>query len=120
MNTLTLVGVKLSNKIKSNEMSVCQSQQRECELSPNSQEIARAQQADPNIQKLTKVTKYTTQLMEHTQVLCKGTVMVLPAALQHRAVSWHHRCLYLQHPGSTHLQDTLHAEMYWKGMCNTI
>jgi len=43
--------------------------------------IAEAQQADPSIQKLTKDIQYTTQLMEQTQVLCKGTVMVLPAAL---------------------------------------
>jgi len=50
-------------------------------------EIAEAQQADSNIHKLTKCTKYTTQLVDHMQVLCKDTAMALPAALQHRAVS---------------------------------
>ena len=44
--------------------------------------------------------------------------MVLPAALQHRAVSCYHH--YLQCPGATHLEETLCAAMYWKGMPNTI
>ena len=44
--------------------------------------------------------------------------MVLPTALQHRAMSWYHH--YLQHPGATRLEETLRAAMYWKGMQNTI
>jgi hypothetical protein len=44
--------------------------------------------------------------------------MVIPKVLQRRAVSWYHH--YLQHPGHTRLEETLHAAMYWKGMRNTI
>ena len=44
--------------------------------------------------------------------------MVIPKVLQHRAVSWYHH--YLQYPGHTRLEETLHAAMYWKGMQNTI
>ena len=44
--------------------------------------------------------------------------MVIPRVLQRRAVSWYHH--YLQHPGHTRLEETLHAAMYWKGMRNTI
>jgi hypothetical protein len=81
-------------------------------------EIAEAQASDPNIHKLTKDPQYTRQLVENTQVLCKGTVIVLPTALQHRAIRWYHH--YLQHPGATRLEETLRAAMYWKGMWNTI
>ena len=77
-------------------------------------EIAEAQEADPNIYKLTKYLQYTRQLVENTQVLCKGTAMVLPTALRHRAISWYHH--YLQHPGATRLKETLRAVMYWKGV----
>jgi hypothetical protein len=81
-------------------------------------EIAEAQETDPNIQKLTTDPQYTRQLVENTQVLCKGTTIVLLAALWHRAISWYHH--YLQHPGATHLKKTHRAAMYWKGMRNTI
>ena len=43
--------------------------------------IAEAQEIDPNIHKLTKDPQCTRQLVEHTQVQCKGTAMVLPTAL---------------------------------------
>ncbi len=46
-------------------------------------EIMEAQKADPTIKTLTSDQKYTTQLVENTQVLCKGTAMVLPTALRH-------------------------------------
>ncbi len=44
--------------------------------------------------------------------------MVIPKALQHRAVSWYHH--YLQHPGHTRLKETLRSAMYWKGMRNSV
>jgi hypothetical protein len=69
-------------------------------------------QADPNILRLTEDPQYTRQLVENTQVLCKGAAMVLPFALQHRAISWYHH--YLQHPGVTHLEEMLCAAMYWR------
>ncbi len=62
--------------------------------------------------------KYSTHLVEDTEVLCKDGKMVIPKVLQRRAVSWYHH--YLQHPGHTRLEETLHAAMYWKGMRNTI
>ena len=81
-------------------------------------EIAEAQLSDPSIQKLASDKKYTIRLVEDTQVLCKGTVMVFPTVLCHRAISWYHH--YLQHPGATHLKETLRAVMHWTGMKTTI
>ena len=85
---------------------------------PAIKKIAEAQETYPNIHKLTSDSKYNRQLVENTQVLCKCTAMVLPTALQHKAISWYHH--YLQHPGTTSLEETLRAVMYWKGMQNTI
>ena len=51
------------------------------------QEIVEAKQNDPHLQTLACDHKLTMQLVENTQVLCKGMAMVLPTALQHRAVS---------------------------------
>ena len=51
-------------------------------------------------------------------MLSKGTAMVLPTALHHRAISWYHH--YLQHPGATCLEETLRAAMYWTGMRSTV
>ena len=59
-------------------------------------EIALAQVDDLVLKKLSKTDKYSTQLVEDTQVLCKNGKMVIPKVLQHRAVSWYHH--YLQHP----------------------
>jgi hypothetical protein len=81
-------------------------------------EIAHAQEDDLVLKKLSKTDKYSTQLVEDTPVLCKDGKMVIPKVLQRRAVSWYHH--YLQHPGHTRLEETLHAAMYWKGMRNTI
>ncbi len=44
--------------------------------------------------------------------------MIIPASLRHRAVSWCHH--YLQHPGHSHLEETMRSVMYWKGMRTTI
>ena len=79
-------------------------------------EIAQAQKLDASLKKFND--QYSTQLVENTEVLCKDGKMVIPVALQHRAVSWYHH--YLQHPGHTRLEETLSAAMYWKGMQNTI
>ncbi len=65
-----------------------------------------------------KYDKYTNQLIEDTELLCKDGRMVIPRSLQHQGVSWYHH--YLQHPGHTCLEETLNAAMYWKGMQNTI
>jgi hypothetical protein len=51
-------------------------------------------------------------------VLCKNDKPIIPASLQHRAVSWYHH--YLQHPGHSRLEETMRSVMYWKGVRNTI
>ena len=48
-------------------------------------EIAQAQKLDASLKKLND--QYSTQLVEDTEVLCKDGKMVIPAALQHHAVS---------------------------------
>jgi hypothetical protein len=48
-------------------------------------EIAQAQKLDASIEKLKD--KYSTQLVENTEVLCKDGKMFIPVALQHQAVS---------------------------------
>ena len=81
-------------------------------------EISQAQDKDSVLKKLSTTDKYSTQLVEDTQVLCKDGKRVIPKVLQRRSVSWYHH--YLQHPGHSHLEETLYAAMYWKGMRNTI
>jgi hypothetical protein len=58
------------------------------------------------------------QLVEDTKVQSKNGKLIIPASLQHRAVAWYHH--YLQHPGHSHLKETMRSVMYWKGMCTTI
>ncbi len=58
------------------------------------------------------------QLLEDTKVLCKSGKLVIPTSLQNRAVAWYHQ--YFQHPGHSHLEETMRSMMYWKGMRNTI
>ncbi len=54
------------------------------------------------------------RLVDETSVVCKDNRMIIPKPLQRRAVLWYHH--YLQHPGHTHLEETMQATMYWKGM----
>ena len=56
-------------------------------------EINQAQKNDASLKKLKKHDKYSTQLVEDTEVLCKEGKIVIPAALQNHAVSWYHHCL---------------------------
>eukprot|EP00804_Cyclotella_cryptica_P013500 CCRYP_017224-RA/>CCRYP_017224-RA protein AED:0.45 eAED:0.45 QI:3/-1/0/1/-1/0/1/0/112 len=77
-------------------------------------EIAEAQQEDESL--LNK--GYSTQLVENIKILCKDGKMVIPKSLQHRAVAWFHH--YLQHPGTTRLEETLRLSMYWKGLRTTV
>jgi hypothetical protein len=58
------------------------------------------------------------QLVEDTKVLCKNGKLIIPTSLQRRAVAWYHH--YLQHPGHSHLEETMRSVMYWKGMRTTI
>jgi hypothetical protein len=77
-------------------------------------EIVEAQQEDESLQEQ----GYSTQLVENTEVLCKDGKMVIPKSLQHHVVAWFHH--YLQHPGTKHLEETLHLSMYWKGLRMTV
>ncbi len=54
----------------------------------------------------------------NTTCVCKDGWLVIPKPLQLRAVRWYHHSL--QHPGHTHLKETMNAAMYWKGMRTTI
>ena len=80
--------------------------------------FAEAQIKNNTLEKLTLLEKYKTQLVEDTQVLCKDGKLVIPKELQKRAVEWYHH--YLQHPGTTRLEETLCAVMYWKGLRHTV
>ncbi len=52
----------------------------------------------------------STKLVENIKVLCKDGKLGIPKDLQDQAVAWYHH--YLQHPGSTRLEETLHSAMY--------
>ncbi len=86
--------------------------------------IAKAQNRDQNLKIYYKQNAKTPekgmsfQLIENTKVLCKDDKLIIPASLQHRAVSWYHH--YLQHPGHSRLKETMRSVMYWKGMRRTI
>jgi hypothetical protein len=81
-------------------------------------EITQAQEEDSILKKQNKTDKHSTHLIEDTKVLRKDGKIVIPKVLQPRAACWYHH--YLQHPGHTHLEEMLHAAMYWKGMRNNI
>ena len=82
------------------------------------QEIAAAQQTDETLDKLNLLEAYTPQLVENVTVLCKDGKLVIPQELQQRAVQWYHH--YLQHPGTTRLEETLRGAMYWKGLRHSV
>jgi hypothetical protein len=77
-------------------------------------EIADAQKDDNTLTTLHKKKDYSFELIDSVKVLCKDGKLVIPKNLQNRAVVWYHH--YLQHPGTTCLEETLRSAMYWKGM----
>jgi hypothetical protein len=83
-------------------------------------EIAESQSVDVTMGQLKNQPGYAVQLVENTTILCKDGKQVIPKDPQHRSVAWYHH--YLQHPGSTHFEETLYSVMYWywKGMQHTI
>jgi hypothetical protein len=86
-------------------------------------EIAEAQWADTSLKHLFKCNAVIDQgleikLIENTTCVCKDGWLVIPKLLQLLAVRWYHH--YLQHPGHTHLKETMNAAIYWKGMRTTI
>ena len=80
-------------------------------------EIAEAQTKDKMLDKLTLLEKYKPQLVEDIQVLCKDGKLFILKELQKQAVEWYH--YYLQHPGTTRLEETLRTAIYWKGLQHT-
>ncbi len=78
-------------------------------------EIAAAQQADASLKHLFKHNAVIDQeleikLIENTTCVCKDGRLVIPKPLQVHAVTWYHH--YLQHPGHTHLEETMNTAMY--------
>jgi hypothetical protein len=67
-------------------------------------EIAQAQKDDAVLKKLHKRHKYSTHLVENTQLLYKKGKMVISTVLQSPAVNWYHH--YLQDPKHTRLEET--------------
>jgi hypothetical protein len=87
------------------------------------EEIAAAQRADASLKHLFKRNAVIDQgldikLIENRTCICKDGWLVIPKPLQVCAVKWYHH--YLQHPGHTHLKETMNTAMYWKGMRTTI
>ena len=74
-------------------------------------EIAETQRHDHTLNTMADKHGYTTQLLNNTKV-------VISTRLQQRAVAWYHH--YLQHPGNTHLEETLCLLMYWKDLRKTV
>ena len=66
-------------------------------------EIAEAQKKDRQLKiyfkkdAMSSKKDISLKIIDDTQVLCKNDKLIIPASLQHRAVSWYHH--YLQHPG---------------------
>jgi hypothetical protein len=67
-------------------------------------EIAKAQNTDDNLKKLTTSDKYGINLVDDTEVLFKDGKLVMPRSFERHAVEWYHH--YLQHPGATQLEET--------------
>ena len=81
-------------------------------------EIADAQKGDKTLDKQKETDNYSFELVDSVKVLCKDGKLVIPKNLQNRAVAWYHH--YLQHPGSTRLEETLRSALYWKGMRRSV
>ena len=62
----------------------------------------------------TKTNRYKISLVEDTKVVTDIRKLVIPSCLQKDIVAWYHH--YLQHTGSTRLEETLRAAMTWDGL----
>ncbi len=106
-----------TNKLEDLNLGAFANHGEEDEIYPlTTLEIAEAQHKDQELKvyykKNARMTKkdMCLQLNEDTKVLCKNGKLVIPASLQHRAVAWYHH--YLQHPGHSHLKETMRSVMY--------
>jgi hypothetical protein len=78
-------------------------------------EIVEAQKADSKLKHFFKSNAVLDkglelQLIENKGCICHKRWLVIPKPLQGRAVMWYHH--YLQHPGHTHLEETMKAAIY--------
>jgi len=86
-------------------------------------EIVAAQKADPILKHCFKRNAalekgLELQLVENESCICDIGRLVILNPLQRHSTIWYHH--YLQHPGHTHLEETMKAVIYWKGMRTTI
>ncbi len=81
-------------------------------------EIAEAQWADTKLKHLIKHKGLDLQFVENKNCICNKSRLVVPKPSQRHAVMWYHH--YLQHPGHTHLKETMKAAIDWKGMRSNI
>jgi len=86
-------------------------------------EIVEAQKVDSTLKKYFKRNAVLDNglellLIENESCICHKGRLVLPKPLQSCAVMWYHH--YLQHPGHTHLKETMKSAIYWKGMRKSI
>ncbi len=86
-------------------------------------EIVEAQKADSKLKHFLKSNAVLDkglelQIIENKSCICHKGRLIIPKPLQGRAVMWYHH--YLQLPGHTHLEETMKAAIYLKGMRNTI
>jgi hypothetical protein len=77
-------------------------------------EITKAQRANVTLKHLFKRNAVLDKgleikLIENTTCVCKDGWLVIARPLQVRAVMWYHH--YLQHPGHTHLKETICTTM---------
>ena len=88
-------------------------------------EVLKAQQKDKGLKKQFQDPKSTlkTSRFRHSDkfydLICTADdKIVLPRALQKKAVQWYHQ--YLLHPGETRMELTIGQHYYWKSMRTTI
>jgi hypothetical protein len=86
-------------------------------------DIVDAQKADTTLKELFKPNAsldkgQELQIIEDKKCICNKGRLVIPKPLQRQAMMWYHH--YLQHPGHDHLEGTMNAAIYWKGMQTTV
>jgi hypothetical protein len=86
-------------------------------------EIVEAQKADITLKHFFKRNadldkELELQLIENESCISNKGRLVIPKPLQRHATLWYHH--YLQHPGHTHLKETMKSAIYWKGMRITV
>jgi hypothetical protein len=103
-----------TNRIQVNQVFANRSE--EDEMYPVTvKEIVKAQKADSKLKHFFKSNAVPDKglelkLIENKSCICHKGRLVIPKPLQGCAVMWYHH--YLQHPGHTHLEETMKAVIY--------